>query len=319
MDRYSIALGKKPPLKPVAAHFVEGEKRGFQLDDKTKNDLISSYLNTATGRSSLAASMSAPLSRRLDLNSLARRLLLVDPLPAGAIPVYDKNPLQDSYVINDPNSFGELGFTVSAITSTATRLSIPTFEIGIDQSVTLRALRDHSNVSNSIENAQDSALSGIRSIEDRAVLALLQSASNTNTVTAVSPEGLRAPNVLIDAFAMVERHDLRVAFISMGLNTYNTIRRYGRDYIDPNTDPALLSRGLMGFIFGAQLVVNRSIPDDTIFVTAEPTFVGVMPIRSDITVISADDPRSRLVGWRFFEHVGFCCLNPVAVSRISIV
>lgn len=56
------------------------------------NTVIANMLRSQEGRSQLAASMVAPLRRRLDYQGVARQVLLVDPLPEGALPTYDGAP-----------------------------------------------------------------------------------------------------------------------------------------------------------------------------------------------------------------------------------
>jgi hypothetical protein len=46
---------------------------------------------TSQARMQLASAMIAPLRRNLDYQGVARRCLVIDPLPAGALPYYDKD------------------------------------------------------------------------------------------------------------------------------------------------------------------------------------------------------------------------------------
>jgi hypothetical protein len=56
-----------------------------------RDQIISEYLGSAGGRSRLAASMIAPLRQRMDYTAVGRRTFLVDQLPDGALPVYDRD------------------------------------------------------------------------------------------------------------------------------------------------------------------------------------------------------------------------------------
>ncbi len=53
--------------------------------------LIARYLGSSKGRAALAAAMAAPIRRSLDYHGIARRALVVDPLPQGALPIYDRD------------------------------------------------------------------------------------------------------------------------------------------------------------------------------------------------------------------------------------
>lgn len=52
---------------------------------------IAKALRNPNFRSGLAASMAAPIRRSLDYQGIARRALLVEQLPQGALPTYDKD------------------------------------------------------------------------------------------------------------------------------------------------------------------------------------------------------------------------------------
>jgi hypothetical protein len=70
-----------------------------------KNNILAKLIGSSAGRSALAQAMAAPIRRNLDYQGIARRTLVVDPLPTAALPIYDKN-----------KTFG-------------TQVTVPTFEI----------------------------------------------------------------------------------------------------------------------------------------------------------------------------------------------
>lgn len=57
----------------------------------TKEDLIVELMRTEDGRQRLAAAMVSPLRRQLDYVATARRMFVVEPLPDGALPIYDRD------------------------------------------------------------------------------------------------------------------------------------------------------------------------------------------------------------------------------------
>lgn len=57
-----------------------------------RDQIIQQYLANPEGRSRLAQSMAAPIRRSLDYQATARRTFLVEPLPEGALPTYDRDP-----------------------------------------------------------------------------------------------------------------------------------------------------------------------------------------------------------------------------------
>jgi hypothetical protein len=97
----------------------------------------------------LAASMAAPIRRSLDYHGIARRALMVDPLPQGALPTYDRDIdvsavvlekdddktsfTHDSIIINDD---GEMGQAKDFAARTfGQRVVVPTFEIFSNPSI----------------------------------------------------------------------------------------------------------------------------------------------------------------------------------------
>jgi len=48
-------------------------------------------------------------------------------------------------------------------------------------------------------------------------------------------------------------------------------------------------------------------------------FVGTIPLRNDITVLPADDPRRLRLEWTISESIGVVIINDYAVARLEIV
>jgi hypothetical protein len=92
------------------------------VDNAVKQKIISDYIKTPQGRSKLAASMTQPLRLRRDYTSVGRKTFLVEQLPDGALPIYDKDPDVTAFVV------GEEGENILAITKPR-RVIFPLFEI----------------------------------------------------------------------------------------------------------------------------------------------------------------------------------------------
>jgi hypothetical protein len=59
------------------------------------------------------------------------------------------------------------------------------------------------------------------------------------------------------------------------------------------------------------------VPRGTVYAFADPEFVGVMPIREDITVYPADEMKFAKLGWLVREEIGIGILveRGVALGR----
>jgi len=287
----------------------------MSVSNSVKAKLISDYIGTSAGRAKLAASMTQPLRLRRDYMAVGRKTFLVEQLPAGALPIYDKDPDVTAFVV------GEEGENILAVTKPR-RVTFPLFEIASAPTIPLTQIQERRY--DLIERAQDLGRSTIQAAEDERVFAVLDAVATNgfDSVGAVNPDiPVVAPvsgDVLADAFADIERHDLRVARVFMNAKDYGDLRKFGRDILDIETQRDLLKTGLMATLWGAQIIVSRLVPAGTVYVTCEPEMFGRIPVRTELTVLSADDPMARTIGFSMFENLGIGAFNPRGLSRLLI-
>jgi len=281
-----------------------------------KENVISKLLTTAEGKMKLAASMQNPLRERLDYEGVFRRAAVVDPLPQGALPYYDRDVDVPAIVI------GEEGQTPETILK-GRRILVPLFEIGSNPKIPFTQIKERRF--NLIDRAQDKAKQEIQATEDDLGFSALNVATaQVNPATGnpfnapVNAAGSLDRDALVDAFAEIEKHDLRVARVFMNARDYSDVRKWGRDQLDPITQKSLLATGLMATIWGADIIVSRVVPIGTVFVCTEEKFLAIMPQRIDLTVLPADDPDNRLIGWSIFEVIGIGVWNARGVAKITI-
>ena len=288
-----------------------------EISNELKSQIISEYIKTAGGRAKLAASMTQPLRLRRDYTSVARKAFLVEQLPDGALPIYDKDPNVTAFVV------GEEGENILAITKPR-RVIFPLFEIASNPEIPLTQVKERRF--DLIERAQDLAKAQIQAAEDARAFDVMDAVSQNGfdnlgsayvnaQVNAIAP--LTPPN-LIDAFARIETHDLRVARVFMNALDFADLRKWGRDVFDIESQAQILKTGLMGSVWGAQIIVSRKVTPGYAYVCAEPEFFGRIPVRTELTVLSADDPKARRIGFSVFENLGIGCHNPLAITRVKI-
>ena len=286
------------------------------LSPEQKERIVAKLLSTPQGKLKLAASMQNPLRERLDYEGVFRRAAVVDPLPQGALPYYDKDVDVPAVVI------GEEGQTPETIVK-GKRIFIPLFELGSNPKIPFTQVKERRY--NLIDRAQDKAKQEIQAAEDTLGFSALDVA-----LTAVNPTtgvlynapiavaGSLDRDSLSDAYAEVEKHDLRVARLFMNARDYSDIRKFGRDQIDPVTQKSLLNTGLMAMLWGAEIIVSRVVEVGTVYICTDEKFLAIMPQRIDITVLPADNPDARLVGWSIFEQIGIGIHNPRGVAQITV-
>ena len=286
------------------------------VSNSVKQRIISEYIKTPAGRAKLAASMTQPLRLRRDYAAVGRKTFLVEQLPDGALPIYDKDPDVTAYVV------GEEGQNILAITKPR-RVIAPLFEIASNPEIPLTQIKERRF--DLIERAQDLARAQVQAAEDERVFAIMDSVA---TAGFDSVPGQTNPDlpvvapisgaVLADAFALIERHDLRVARVYMNARDYSDIRKFGRDILDIESQATLLKTGLQAVLWGAQVITSRLVPVGTVYCTCEPEHFGRIPVRTELTVLSADDPRARTIGFSVFENLGILCFNPKGEARLTI-
>jgi len=287
----------------------------MSVSNAVKAKLISDYIGTAAGRAKLAASMTQPLRLRRDYMAVGRKTFLVEQLPDGALPIYDKDPDVTAYVI------GEEGENIIAVTKPR-RVIFPLFEIASNPEIPLTQIKERRF--DLIERSQDLARAQIQAAEDERVFATLDAIATAgfDSVGAVNPDiPVVAPlsgDVLADAFSLIERHDLRVARVFMNARDYADLRKFGRDILDIESQRDLLKTGLMATLWGAQIIVSRLVPVGTVYVCCEPENFGRIPVRTELTVLSADDPKARTIGFSCFENLGIGAFNPRGLTRLTI-
>lgn len=288
-----------------------------QISNEVKQQIISDFIKTAAGRAKLAASMIQPLRLRRDYTSVARKAFLVEQLPDGALPIYDKDPNVTAFVV------GEEGENILAITKPR-RVIFPLFEIASNPEIPLTQIKERRF--DLIERAQDLAKAQIQAAEDARAFDVMDAVSQNGfdnlgaayVNAQVNTNAPLTPPALIDAFARIETHDLRVARVFMNALDFADLRKWGRDVLDIETQATLLKTGLMATVWGAQIIVTRKVAPGYAYVCSEPEFFGRIPVRTELTVLSADDPKARRIGFSVFENLGIGCHNPLAITRVKI-
>ena len=286
------------------------------VSNAVKQRIIGEYVKTPQGRAKLAASMTQPLRTRRDYAAVGRKTFLVEQLPDGALPIYDKDPDVTAYIV------GEEGENILAVTKPR-RVIFPLFEVASNPEIPLTQIKERRF--DLIERAQDLARAQIQAAEDERVFAILDSIATAgfdSLPAQMNPDiPVVAPlsgAVLADAFVLIERHDLRVARVYMNARDYADLRKFGRDILDIETQATLLKTGLMATLWGAQIVTSRLVPVGTVYVCCEPEMFGRIPVRTELTVLSADDPKARTIGFSVFENLGIGAYNPRGLTRLTI-
>lgn len=284
------------------------------LSDSQQSDLITKAIMTQEGKVALAQAMANPIRRNLDYHGIARRALVVDPLAQGAYPTYERD-IDVAAVVISSNGTGPESRVFGD------RVVVPEFELFSNPTIRISEVK-HRRF-NVIDRAVQKARQEIMAQEDANVFAAIDAAASVeNTVQDISDAGMLKRD-LVELKAQVDRWDLVTAKYFMNINEFTDILKWatgggqgvGGGEVDPVTMREILQTGLYAHIWGADILVSKVVPPGTVYCVADAEFVGVMPVRQDIEVLPADEPKQLKLGWVVSEQIGLAIVNPRGVAK----
>lgn len=282
--------------------------------NEEKEAIIAQALETDEGRTALAQAMVEPIRRALEYQAVGRKLLMVDELPQGALARYERDVAAIAHVLSRrggvPDQIQE-----------GEEILVPTFEIAANPTIRLSEIKARRFYI--VDRAQIKAKEAIQKEEDFEIFNSLIAAVNFRLQSLgegqiTEDTGSLSTASLNNAFRDIEQHDLVATKIVLHANRYADVRTFGKDFYDEATTREILTTGLYGHLFTADIHVSSRMPSDTVLVVASPDTVGAFPVRQDITVLPADDPKKLRLGWVIYEEVGIAIINDYAVSMIIV-
>jgi len=273
-----------------------------QVNAAQRHKLMTKLLATTKGRSRIASSMQEPLRRLRDFVSNGRKMLFVDELPDGTLPIYDKDIDTPAYVV------GQEADSVATVVK-GERVLAPLFELASWPKVPFVQVKERRF--DIVRRIKQKAKDELFRKEDNLIMTAATTAADANTTnTVIAETGADFDmTTIVEAFAKIERHGLRVDKIYCNPNEFRVFRNAGRDYMDFETQRELLRTGFMGSVYGAQIFTNVELTAGRMILVTEPEYLGVIPVSIDLTVIPADDPGNRSFGWSIFENIGILFHN----------
>ena len=298
---------------------------------------LGQLLKTAGGRQKLAASLGPSLRRRRDYMSIARKALMVETLPDGALPIYDKEFDATGKSFVEAFVVGEEGGDIVRVTKPI-RVTVPTFEIVANPMIPITQIKERRF--DLVARSLNLAKAEVGATEDGYVFGLFDAVATAATAAATAngtgsqdyvfntdytivatggthPIGIDV-NSMADCFGQVQRHDLSVAYVFFNPRDYTDLLKWTSQNIDRETQRKLLKTGVMGYLWGSTLLQSRKIKYGTFYVLSDAEFLGVIPERIPLTVMSADRPDLRQIGFSIFENLGFLVFNPSGVQRVNV-
>jgi len=338
------AVGLRDALSQLAkyASIIEETQSANQalagkpsFNDEQRDELIKRALTSEDGKIALGQAMANPIRRNLDYMGIGRKVFVVDPLPQGALPVYDRDIDVAATVISSNGSAPESRVF-------GDRVTVPEFEVVSNPTVRIAEVkRRRFNV---IDRAQQKARQEIQAQEDANIFATLDYAADStkggeNTLVTAAANGLLTGSNYVAGHlhkahlaqikTQIDQWDLVTTKFLMNITSFNDILMWGAfaanataggalSEIDMVTQREILQTGLYAHLWGADIMVSKLVPAGEIFGCADPEFVGVFPVRQDIEVLPADEPKQLKLGWVVNEIIGMAVVNPRGVAACKL-
>ena len=207
----------------------EKEKKKMANLSRTQQQtaMLGQFLKTAGGRQKLAASLGPSFRRRRDYMRIARKALMVETLPDGALPIYDKEFDTAAMTVGSTpgSSFveafvvGEEGGDIVRVTKPK-RVTVPTFEIVSNPMIPITQIKERRF--DFVARSLNLAKAEVGAAEDGYVFTLFDAVATAAAGKATNDPvynvdiAIGAPidiNSMADGFGQVQRHDLSVAFV----------------------------------------------------------------------------------------------------------
>ena len=286
---------------------------------------LGALLSTAQGRMKFAANLGPSLRRRRDYQSITRKALMVEVLPDGALPIYDKEFDETGQSFVEAFVVGEEGSDIVRVVKPK-RVTVPTFEIVANPMIPIAQIKERRF--DVVERSLNLAKAEMGATEDGHVFGLFDAiattaASKTEDDPIYNPDQSVNDTITVaamaDAYGQIERFDISVAQVFMNPRNYTDLRKWQDNTLDRETQRQLLKTGVMGYLWGGTILQSRKVTRNQFYVLGDAEFLGVLPERIPLTVMSADQPTLRSIGFSIFQLAGYLVFSPSAIQRVLVV
>ena len=279
-----------------------------QYTDAAENDQIFTLLQTEAGRQALGAQMAIPIRTQLDYQGMARRFFEIDVLGQGQIARYDR----------DINAFAatvtKKGESVQFIVE-GEYIEPITWEIFAPAAIRLKEIQQRRF--NVLDRMQERIRIAVQIEEDTQFLTLTETsvAANTANNLIITSTAGASKDFMNKLSAEIMKWDLPAYAYLMNFKSYSHLRSWKRNDVDPVTQREIWQTGLVGSLWGIDLIVSRLVPSNWVYCYSEPRFTGVLPIRTDLILLPDDTPKEALIGYVGYEELGMLLVNANSVAR----
>jgi len=257
----------------------------------------------------LLRAIERPLTAKIEMKSLARKILLVDAIPNGdVLHIYDSDTDQPTFKISNENDEA----TCSGMRYPLPRVNAVPFRTNF-------RVEDYSNFKTKYEKINhliDLLAKEIISREDKALLRVMNLAITQGKVNKVKhgiiSDKASSRLAIVEATTEIERWDLLCSNILLNDVYFDKFVEtcFDRNDFDKQTHEVVRKGcGFVGTIFGKQIVVSPNVPEGIIYFATEPEFLGVFCTHSGVIM-----DRISLDGASCHTFTNMVVLNPKGLS-----
>lgn len=303
------------------AQILDRREAGASLTHEAKVRKMALILqDEVSGIKRLGVGMVGPIQLKLRYQGITRNVLVEDPVTPGTPVEYDVwDDLGQAYIMSGTE--GEVRVTPFE----GKRVPVRFFRIASRPAIRKEDLF-YLRI-NAVEQAQDETKQAILKQEDSRLLVILQAAVTdyaSRPDHTVSPNhnitegsGYLTPGSLYSAVSQTDLHELQSARILINPYDFRDLYRWDIN----QTGWAFKDRVVAGETitsFG-EFQIQRSIivPQNKVFLTPEPNFLGVFPVLYSLDVEENHQVEAFWKGWVFDEMVSMAILNPRGIATIT--
>ena len=303
------------------AQILNRREAGATLTHEAKVRKMALILqDEVSGIKRLGVGMVGPIQLKLRYQGITRNVLVEDPVTPGTPVEYDVwDDLGQAYIMSGTE--GEVRVTPFE----GKRVPVRFFRIASRPAIRKEDLF-YLRI-NAVEQAQDETKQAILKQEDSRLLVILQAAVTdyaSRPDHTVSPNhniiegsGYLTPGSLYSAVAQTDLHELQSARLLINPYDFRDLYRWDIN----QTGWAFKDRVVAGETitsFG-EFQIQRSIivPQNKVFLTPEPNFLGVFPVLYSLDVEENHQVEAFWKGWVFDEMVSMAILNPRGIAPIT--
>jgi len=274
-------------------------------------------MESPQGRGRIAQTMIEPFKKGRDYVGLGRQVMYVHHVPQGAQMEYDLDPQFTATVIGARG-----GVPYNEVNKT--RIRLDPFIIAVYPKV--HATDVPVSRFDILNRSQQKAQHKMAELEDSKIFTAihfssLAASSGPNPLTTNAsggyPSGL-CRGMLADAFSYPEAYDAPIANVILHARQYRDLREWTHQQWDPVTNRALIKTGYVGDMWGAQFRISKMQTVGTVNCLADPQFLGVISIRTDLSSMDAPDPVNLQFGWVLYEYLGVAQLVSIGSSEVDV-